>query len=303
MKPRLTTLLGLLAIGLVLQKPVEAQPAPAVSVTVSDARGFPGRTIPVPVALSQTGAASAAQFDLRYDESQLIGGGFQPPVTPANTVVRLRQITPGRQRVLAYTTDRSALRTNIALGRLLVALPSGEAVGGGEVTISDAAFATANASQVSPFHLNPGTVQVSPIFRGEDGVVDFYATAQAGKTYLIQASADLISWVNIATNTPLQNYIVTTDPDAQGFPSRFYRAVPEGSGSGQRLASEQPTAAGDLALRYPTTPGRTYVLQASTNLTGWDALVTNVAAAPVLGFKVEGAGLTPWRYFRVVELP
>ncbi|MEI6193406.1 MAG: hypothetical protein WCS42_03655 [Verrucomicrobiota bacterium] len=68
--------------------------------------------------------------------------------------------------------------------------------------------------------------QLADAMRTADGAFSFTLRGVPEGTYFIQASADLISWANISTNSlPLGGTLRISDPDAHLFDSRFYRAV------------------------------------------------------------------------------
>ena len=58
-----------------------------------------------------------------------------------------------------------------------------------------------------------------------NGMIQFQITSVAGKSYVLQGSADLINWVPIVTNTAPSNFTILTDTNIVNFPTRFYRAV------------------------------------------------------------------------------
>jgi hypothetical protein len=47
----------------------------------------------------------------------------------------------------------------------------------------------------------------------------------AGKTYVLQATTNLVDWTSISTNVAGSDLFNLTDSDAAGMPYRFYRAV------------------------------------------------------------------------------
>jgi hypothetical protein len=62
--------------------------------------------------------------------------------------------------------------------------------------------------------------------RQADGGFSFRLVGEAGGSYLVQASADLVAWTAIATNRlPAIGETRVTDAAAGQFPRRFYRAV------------------------------------------------------------------------------
>ena len=50
-------------------------------------------------------------------------------------------------------------------------------------------------------------------------------SGEAGKTYVLQGSTNLLDWVPLGTNTPTLNLFNLIDPGATNYPVRFYRAV------------------------------------------------------------------------------
>ncbi len=50
-------------------------------------------------------------------------------------------------------------------------------------------------------------------------------TGLIGKTYILQASTNLIDWVSLTTNSAVASELNFTDPATTNFPSRFYRVI------------------------------------------------------------------------------
>jgi hypothetical protein len=46
-----------------------------------------------------------------------------------------------------------------------------------------------------------------------------------GKSYVLEASTNLVNWVPLSTNQAPSTVLNLTDPSISGFPYRFYRAV------------------------------------------------------------------------------
>jgi hypothetical protein len=61
------------------------------------------------------------------------------------------------------------------------------------------------------------------------------------------------------------------------YQARFYRAVQLDAPAGGQIPAVNLSAGNEMTFGYATTPGRTYILQASTNLAAWDNLTTNLA--------------------------
>jgi hypothetical protein len=60
---------------------------------------------------------------------------------------------------------------------------------------------------------------------------------------------------------------------------------------------------GAFSLQMSGTPGKSYLLQASTNLTSWISLSTNVPSTTVLNFSDLNVSNYPARFYRAVQLP
>jgi PA14 domain len=69
----------------------------------------------------------------------------------------------------------------------------------------------------------------------------------------------------------------------------------------QIIASQMSGSA--FSLQMSGTPGKSYVLQASTNLTSWISLSTNVPSTTVLNFSDLNVSNYPARFYRAVQLP
>jgi hypothetical protein len=57
--------------------------------------------------------------------------------------------------------------------------------------------------------------------------VGFRITGLEGRTYIIQASTNLVHWEKLSTNTAVRGFINFTDPSASNFRQRFYRLKSE----------------------------------------------------------------------------
>jgi len=286
-----------------MELPVHAQTVETNAATISAGlvRGIPGSTANLPLSLSHTGIVAAVQYDLTFNPARMTAGTLLGGVV-SNAVLRSRQVAPGQYRVLLYHTGPALLASNTPLGSLPFTVPVGQLSGGGRVTITNAVVASPGASLVSPVRLRHGNVLVGPVYRGSDGIVELFLTAQSDRLYVVQATTNFVNWVNIATNFAALDYIVAQDLEAVNYPARFYRAVPVESGGGQITALNLEVG-NRMTFGYASAAGRTYVLQTSTNLTGWDNLTTNVAGGSLLNFTNLISPIVPSQFFRVLEVP
>lgn len=285
--------------------PIQAQSSEtnAATIIAGIVRGIPGSTASVPVSFNHTGVVTAVQFDLNYPTAKLNAGSFLSGRLADNVVLRSRQIAPGQHRFLIYGKNLSLLGTNTTIGGLPFGVPAGELAGGGQLRFTNALASTVTASRVAPLRLSHGAVLVGPLARDGDGVVDLFIAVQPSLTYVIQASTDFTNWVNLTTNVAVLDYIVFKDTAAVDYPMRFYRAVPVGSDGRGMIESLQVPGGGFMALSYPTVSGRTYVVQATTNLVLWHNMLTNIAETSAMIFTNRIDPAYSKQFFRIIESP
>ncbi len=63
------------------------------------------------------------------------------------------------------------------------------------------------------------------IARASNGMPELRFTGEPNHTYRLQASTNLVDWLDISTNTPVNGLLRFVDPDAVSIDHRFYRAV------------------------------------------------------------------------------
>lgn len=266
-------------------------------------RGFAGRTVNLPWTLQHTGTVSGLQFELNFPSNKLIAGTYRQDALSNNTILRWRQIAPGQHRVLVYNKSGAFFNTNTSMGALPFMIPAGDYNGGASVMITNAIVSRTNAMAAAPIRLVPGSLYTTPIYRGEDGVVDLLLTVPSNRTYVVQATTNFLNWGNISTNFATFEYVVVTDADAPQYPFRFYRAVAIGAAGGNKISNVAVHGGSQIAFGYAATAGRHYVLQASTNLTVWNNLITNLASGSSLNFTNLITPGIPQQFFRILELP
>lgn len=108
----------------------------------------------------------------------------------------------------------------------------------------------------------------------------------AGEPWAVQASPDLVNWASIFTNQA-GGTMEFVDPDAAGFPTRFYRAVrvtpPSPSFSVLDIATNlQVVRVGNASLPY--------TVGVSTNAGQWTPLATNFAIGRIQTTTASAAG-------------
>ena len=127
---------------------------------------------------------------------------------------------PDTNATLFYTLDGSLPTTN----SLLYIAP---------FPLSNTAVVSANAYETNfntsvaataQFTLQTNMVLSAPLFLN-GGAFQLQFTAAPNQSYVLQASANLVNWVPLSTNTPASSPFFWVDPAASNFPARFYRVV------------------------------------------------------------------------------
>jgi hypothetical protein len=123
----------------------------------------------------------------------------------------------------------------------------------------------------------------------------FDVDGQAGRKLLLQASSDLKHWFTLRacqlTNAPLG----FVDPESPLYPQRFYRLR---AAEGVALMEQPRCLGGQFNLNLVGEPGRTVVIEASTNLVNWTALATNLLGESPCCFSDPGSTNFPARFYR-----
>lgn len=88
------------------------------------------------------------------------------------------------------------------------------------------------------------------------------------------------------------------DPQAGSFANRFYRAILCDRLSGLQLGTITQLAGNRVQFDFTGVTGRSYVIQASANLTDWPNLRTNVGLAGSITFTDSFTNFTR-RFYRV----
>jgi len=117
-------------------------------------------------------------------------------------------------------------------------------------------------------------LRLAPLGQGPNGGFRFRAQTD-GPAYIVQGSTNLLQWSPVFTNQyggPMEF------EDTSGFPSRFYRALraaPNLRPPGVTFLTATPD--GSALLRLPAS-AQGYVVQVSSNLSGWVSVFTNSPA-------------------------
>jgi hypothetical protein len=135
------------------------------------------------------------------------------------------------------------------------------------VTIANALTTTATATFTRPPQLVGTTAG--------GGGFQFVLRGPVGGRYIIQASTDLAGWTSISTNAiPAGGSIPVIDSDMTNHVRRFYRAVTVTTSAPQLVGLTANRATAQFVLNGQG--GSECVIQASSNLLTWSAILTNI---------------------------
>ncbi len=298
---RITTIQALLlSVGLIISAaPVLAIPRFAANVV----RGFPGRTVDVPLTLryrtNDVRDVVAFQADLVFDATGLTDSAPARGAIASNHVLSSSAPFTGTRRLLAYSTVNSVF-TNGEMARIPFTVAANE-FRNFSLRLTNVILVRADASRVSGTTAD-GAVVISSVYLAPGGNADGFlnvATNGAEQCYIIQATTDFRSWVNVHTNSTDTGLLQFADPQAGGFPKRFYRAVVCDAGNGLQIGTITQLPGGRFQFDFAGAPGRSYVIQASTNLSDWRDLDSVRASAGPVNYTNTIGPAVPYRFFRV----
>jgi hypothetical protein len=197
-------------------------------VEVAHVRGFPGATVAVPVLIAGNEAFTAAQFEVGFDPSRSTAQPVSLGSASTNHVIRSRVVAPGIQRTVLYspTNARIAATNTSLLAVLAFALAAEERAGSGPLTPQGLVLSGPGGNLLSPVTAVAGSISFVPILINEAGQAQFFLSATSGTQYLVQASTNLLDWVDLYSAVAVGNYLDLTDDRAPLHTQRFYRAVP-----------------------------------------------------------------------------
>ncbi|MDD5141581.1 MAG: fibronectin type III domain-containing protein [Verrucomicrobiales bacterium] len=141
----------------------------------------------------------------------------------------------------------------------------------------------------------------SPSFSG--GRFSFTVPGVAGSQYAVEASANLVTWVRVVTNTAPFTFVET---NSSQFAKRFYRTVNLSSLAAANTAVQpvvlrSPSlAGGNFSFAVPGNTGAKYAVEASVNLVNWARVLTNTAPFTFVDTNSSQFGK---RFYRTVSLP
>ena len=277
----------------------------ATSLTVGNVPGYPGTTVSVPITLAKATNMAGMQFDLAYNAGKVSSGAPVFGRALSNYVVRSREVSPGVWRFLFYSRSNSTLTvTNYSS---VVTMPfyvaAGERSGSGPINPASAVLGHSDGSPLLPVTVQAGAIFVRTLNVQSNGSAEFFLASEADQRYLIQASTNLVDWVNISTNLALGNFMDLVDLDSPNYPHRYYRSALFDSVAGGLISSFTRAVDGAVKFKVSGLGGRSYIIQASTNLAQWENVSTNVVSGGALNFTDARAANFRQRFYRLQSGP
>jgi len=179
-----------------------------------------------------------------------------------------------------------------------------ERVGSGPIAPANVVLARGDGTAVAPVSGSAGTIFVSQVYRDPaSGIVDMFFPTMPDQNYLIRATTNFVNWVNVATNVALSSFLDLVDMDAPHYPYRFYESALFDVVAGGRLGGMNRLPDGRVSLQLSGLEGRSYVIQASTNLLQWENVSTNLVSGGGLNFTDARAVNFRQRFYRLQSGP
>ena len=156
---------------------------------------------------------------------------------------------------------------------------------------------------LEPVSLHSGTIFIAQVYQNPNGEVQFFLPSQPDQRYLIQATTNFLDWVNISTNVAIGSFMDLVDMDAPNYPFRFYRSALFDAIVGGYVGNFTRAQDGSVNFRITGLEGRTYIIQASTNLVHWENISTNATLRGLINFTDPSASSFLQRFYRLKSEP
>jgi hypothetical protein len=269
-------------------------------------RGFPGQSVEVPILLrygtNDPRDVVAFQADVVFDPSGLSDGYPRTGSVVSNHVFLSSSPIAGTRRLLAYSAAGAAL-TNGEVARIPFAVaPS--AARNFPILLTNVILVRADATTVAATTVN-GAIAVNQVYLAPDGHADGFLNVVSNgveQCYIIQATTDFQTWVNVQTNSTDGTLLQFIDPSAKNYPHRFYRAIVcesvPGTGTTSPIGMITQLPGSRVQFEFTRTSGPGYLIQASTNLSQWENIRTNVGVSGPITF-IDSFTNYPQRFYRL----
>jgi hypothetical protein len=135
-----------------------------------------------------------------------------------------------------------------------------------------------------------------------DGRFQMAIYGSESRSYLLQASTDLVNWVPVLSFTCTDTPTVVVDSASVNYAKRFYRIARLSSIPSPKLGfdSTRPMTADGFGLSLEGLSGLGYRVDFSTNLADWAPLTSFVSTNSVMYFRDSGATNGGRRFYRAV---
>src|SRR5262245_53535112 len=180
------------------------------SLSIGSTPGYQGVSYALPVTLSRATNIVAAQFDVAFDPAKVSAAAALPDLTSVDQMVLSRELSPGLRRVLVFSRNNAVI-TNRTIAQTPFTVSAAERVSSGPLTPTHAVVAQTDAAALTSLSLNAGTIFVRPVNLLPNGHVQFFLPSTPDTRYAIQATTNLVNWVNISTNTATGNFMDLVD--------------------------------------------------------------------------------------------
>jgi hypothetical protein len=106
-----------------------------------------------------------------------------------------------------------------------------------------------------------------------DGSYELQLSGPIGQAIIIEGSTNQVDWTPLATNTFTSGVMTFVDPQGGSFTERSYRAIAKPDLL--NLQSAKQLAGGAFQLEIAASPGRKFVVEASSDFVVWTPITTN----------------------------
>ena len=290
-----------LALLIALVTMLVHRPAQAATLRLGSGPGFPGQTTTVPMELAAgtnlPPQVIALQADLIFETSRIAGRTPAGGSALRGHRMASREPTNGVRRVVLYSPNNTAMTNGTLLRLPFDVVPTNYL--NARLELTNVVLATAAGSQLAVTNF-AGVIFLTPVFLGPDGKAEGFLQAAGNERYLVQASGDLITWITISTNEAIGSIIRFLDEDAARFPHRYYRAVLFDATGQFGTITQLPD--GRIQFSFTGLAGRSYVIEASTNLVDWLTVGSEIASGGTTLFT-NSPGVKPHQFFRLKSSP
>ena len=206
------------------------------SIWAGSSKGVPGQVVSVPVGLEAQGDENALGFTLDFDPARLAyqSASLADGVTGVTLQINAQEAGQGRLGVLlgqsAGQTFAAGSRSLVQVRLVALGTPAAETpLAFGDLPVFREVV-NATADPLAADYLS-GTVRIvqaghlAACLPASGSPLELTLTGQAGETYRIEVSSDLVQWSTLSTNKLGSEPVVVLDPQVGSYQRRFYRAV------------------------------------------------------------------------------